>query len=200
MTFLYKILDDVPAPPQSIIDGVDRNRRPTQMEVGYYHERALKNWYGYNFNAGRNVRVAYPEFEAWVKENISIHITDCGINYVNYNEPTGGPISTGAHTDGTREYVMLWDIELGGPDAELTYWQARGQSLYRPPKSQGEDLSELIFVDKIRLPRGKWTVVDTRVLHSVENLYSTRMTLHISFLNKLALETVPGVGDLSRFR
>jgi hypothetical protein len=199
MTFLYKVLEHVPPPPQSIIDAVDRDHRPisAEMDVGYYHERHLKNWYGYDFAAGINIRIKNAELEKWCKQNVTRHIVDCGTNYVNYKEPMGRPTSTGAHTDGIREYVMLWDIELGGPNAELNFWQERGKPFLRPPKTQGEDLSQLEFIDKIRLPRGQWTLINTTVLHSVENLVSTRIGLHISLLNKLAVETIQGIGDTS---
>jgi hypothetical protein len=196
MTFLFKVLDDVPAPPQELIDAVDRQRRPGMSEIGYFHERRLKNWNGFDLPAGVNTRQAYPEFEAWVKQNVTRHIVDAGVNYVSI-ENTGVARSTGAHTDGVRAYVMLWDIELGGPDAELCYWQEKGQPVHRPPKTQGEDLTQLELLDKIRLPRGKWTLVNTTVLHSVENLFETRITLHISLLNDLAVATVAGIGDVS---
>jgi hypothetical protein len=196
MTFLFKALDNVPTPPQWIIDGIDRNKRPNMSEIGYFATRTLKNWNGYNLPAGVNTRQAYPEFEKWVKENVTKHIVDAGVNYVSI-EPTDIARSTGAHTDGVRNYVMLWDVELGGDNAELYYWQEKGKPLHRPPKTQGEDLTQLEFIDKIRLPRGKWTLIDTTVLHSVENLHRTRISLHISLLNRLAVETVAGIGDTS---
>jgi hypothetical protein len=195
MTFLYKVLDDVLPPPQWLIDTVDLDKRPDMSEIGYFHTRTLKNWNGYNLPAGVNTRQQHPEFEKWVKENITKHIVDAGVNYVSIDS-TDIARSTGAHTDGVREYVMLWDIELGGPDAELCYWQEKGHPLNRPPKTQGEDLTQLEFIDKIRLPRDKWTLVNTTVLHSVENLYSTRITFHISLLNDLAVATVAGIGDI----
>ena len=139
-----------------------------------------------------------PEFEAWVKKNITEHILDAGVNYVTHTEETGLPISTGAHTDGTREFVLLWNVEHGGADAELTFWREENKPLYRAPKTRGTDFSKLKFVTKTRLPEDKWLLLDARVLHSVENLTSTRISLQISFLNKLALESITGIDDLSK--
>jgi hypothetical protein len=143
-----------------------------------------------------NARIPFPEFENWVKENITFHILDAGINYVTYDDPDNLPISTGAHTDGTREFVLLWNIEAGG-DAELTFWKEKDQPLYRAPKTPGTDLSKLEFLNKTKLPENKWLLLDARILHSVENLVSTRIGLHISLLNKLAVETIQGIGDTS---
>jgi len=196
MTFLYKTFDSIPPPPQHIIDGIDLNFRPAKSQIGYFHERTLKNWNGYNIKAGVNTRQAYPEFETWVKENVTRHIVDAGVNYVSL-DATDIPRSTGAHTDGVREYVLMWDIDAGGEDAALHYWQEKGKNLYRPPKTQGEDLTMLDLVGRVQLPKNQWILVDTRILHSVENLHRTRITLHISLLNRLALETVTGIDDLN---
>lgn len=194
---LYKVLDGVPPPPQSLIDAVDRNRKPTEMEMGYYYDRNLKNWYDYDFTVSRNRRVVLPGFEEWVTSNLTPHIVDCGVNYARYDEPSGRPISTGSHTDGVRQYSLMWDIESGGPDAELHFWQEKGYPLYRAPKCQGEHRSQLELVDKFRYPTGQWTLIDTRVLHSVENLTSTRITLHVSLLNDLAVQTIQGIGEIN---
>jgi len=195
---MFQILKNIPAPPQNLIDQVDRSMTPLKSELGYHTERFLKNWHGRDFKAGVNARVPNMEFETWVKENITKHILDAGINYVVYNDKDNLPISTGAHTDGTREFVMLWNIEHGGDNAELTFWKERDKPLYRAPKTPGTDFSKLEFITKTRLPENNWLLLDTRILHSVENLTSTRISLQISFLNKLALESIVGIDDLSQ--
>lgn len=197
MTVLYKVLDGISPPPQSIIDAVDCDRRPDKAEIGYYTERNLKNWHDYEFLVPRNRRVVLPGFEDWVKTNLTPYIVDCGVNYASYDEPTGRPTSTGAHTDALREYSLMWEIESGGPNAELYFWREKGYPLYRAPKCQGEDRTQLEFVDKFRYPFGQWTLIDTRVLHSVENLTSTRITLQVSLLNDLAVHTIQGIGDIN---
>jgi len=193
----FKVLENVSPPPYELIEKVDRTLRPTKAQLGNFHERFLTNWYGRNFKAGVNTRIIHPELEKWVKENLTIHIVDTGVNYVPYNDILGLPVSTGAHTDGTREFVLLYNIESGGEDAELTYWREKGKPLYRAPKTHGSDLSQLEFVAKTKLPEGRWLLLDTRIMHSVENLTATRISLQISFLNKLALQTIPGMADLS---
>jgi hypothetical protein len=192
MTFFYKVLEELPAPPAEIIAGVDRNLRPTQMEIGIYHERELKNWYGKNFTASRNVRIKYPAFYDWVKANLTDRITDAGINYVNI-KPTSDPVSTGAHTDITRCYVLMWEIESGGPDSKTVWWRRRGQDIWCAPEEQAEDFSELEFLDEIKLPAGRWSIINTQALHSVEYLTDTRIFLQVSLLNDLAVKSIKGI-------
>jgi hypothetical protein len=196
-TVFFKVLENVSPPPKKLLEGINRTLRPSKAQLGNHHERFLTNWYGRNFKAGVNTRIICPELEQWVKENLTIHTVDTGVNYVTYTEESGLPISTGAHTDGTREFVLLWNIESGGADAELTYWREKGKPLYRAPKTHGADLSRLELVAKTKLPEGRWLLLDTRIMHSVENLTDTRISLQISLLNKLALQTVPGMSDLS---
>jgi len=195
---MFLILENVASPPQTLLDKIDRSLRPKKAELGYQTKRICHNWYGRSFNAGVNARIPFIDFENWVKENITFHILDAGINYVTYDDPDNLPISTGAHTDGTREFVLLWNVEAGGDDAELTFWKEKDRPLYRAPKTPGTDFSKLEFLNKTKLPENKWLLVDARILHSVENLTSTRISLQISFLNKLALQTISNIDDLSK--
>jgi hypothetical protein len=195
MTFLFKLLDNVPPPPQHLIDAVDRNKRPNASEIGFYHARTLRNWNERDISAAVNTRQSYPEFEAWVKENVTKHIVDAGVNYVNVDH-TDIALSTGAHTDGVREYTLMWHLDAGGDNATTHFWQEKGHQLRRPPKTQGEDLTKLDLVGTAPSPLNKWILIDTQVLHSVEDLYRTRISLQISLLNRIALGTVVGITDV----
>ena len=177
MTLLFKIIDHLPVPPQEIINGIDLTLKPVINEYGMNNQRYLKNWNVKNPKAGVNRRIKYPLFDEWVKNNITKDFNDVGINYVYIED---GPASTGAHTDGTRNFVLLYPILQGGSDAKLTYWQEEGYDILRPWKTQGEDLSKLHKLSEIKLPNNAWVLNHTNVLHSVENLYSTRINLQIS--------------------
>lgn len=181
MTFTtYKILPHLPQVPEEIIQQIDLDHRPKINDLGYYHERQLRNWYGRDFAAMINVRTAHDEFASWARANIISDFIDAGVNYVLYNREDGLPSSTGAHTDGTRNFTVIYNLRTGGPNAMTCFWQERNQDLYRPRKTQGEDLTELVYVDSIFIPEKTWTIIDTRILHSVEHLYSSRISLQIS--------------------
>lgn len=177
---LYKFLPQLPPIPDDIFNSVDLDRKPTEMEIGYYRTRNLKNWYGKDMNSLVNIRTKHDAFESWVKTNIIENIIDAGVNYVVYTREDGTQGSTGAHTDGIRNYTVIYNIKTGGANACTCYWQERGEDLVRPPKTQGEDLSKLIYWDSIFIPERTWCLLDTRVLHSVEHLTSTRISFQIS--------------------
>jgi len=187
--FTHRVMDALPPPPQWLIDQIDLLYQPTDQAVDYgapggYNigisvQRHLRNWGDTNPKAVRNKRVPHVEFDTWARNNIHNNINDVGINY-SIVESGSGCCSTGAHTDGTRNYVLLWPITQGGSQAELHFWQEKGCSVIRPWKTQGEDLAQLELLDKIRLPESQWTLAQTNILHSVENLYETRINLQIS--------------------
>jgi hypothetical protein len=176
----YKLLPQLPHVPDEIFHSVDLERKPTDMEIGYYRTRKLKNWYGREIDSLVNIRTKHNAFEKWVHENIVKDTIDAGVNYVVYDREDGLQGSTGAHTDGIRNFTVIYNIKTGGPNATTCYWQEHDQDLLRPPKTQGEDLSKLMYWDGIFIPERTWCLLDTRVLHSVEHLTSTRISFQIS--------------------
>lgn len=183
MTLLFKVLENLPPPPKKIIDQADLSSRPTSNELGRYTQRWLVNWGNAAPKAGQNLRMKFLEFENWVKSNIHHNIVDAGINYVSIDPVTDRlPMSTGGHTDKIRNYVLLFPILQGGVDTRLTFWQEKDHPIVRPPATDAEDGNKLKMLDFITLPENKWTLTHTNVLHSVENLSSTRINLQISLL------------------
>jgi hypothetical protein len=178
MTF-YKLLPQLPSPPQDMIDRVDRELAPAEMEVGYYQERFLTNWYGKAFPAARNIRIRNDEFAEWAKHNIIGDYKNAGLNYCNANPPAY-KTSCGAHTDATRIYTLLYNVQTGGPDVTTCFWQEKGHPVIREPKAAGVDIDQLILLDSIQIPVGQWCILDTRILHSVENLVTARINFQIS--------------------
>ena len=177
--FYYKILD-LPQPPQELIDSVELNRKPDEMELGVYHQRHLKNWYGHDFKAAVNIRTKHEAFDKWVRENITDNFVDAGVNYTLVDLQGLDKISTGGHVDVIRKYTLLYNLQTGGPDATTTWWQETGKEVVRPPKTQAEDQSRLTPLEQVIIPTGVWALVYTQVIHSVENLIEPRVSFQVS--------------------
>ena len=184
MTFLFRKMPDLPLPPEDLVGKIDIELRPETNDLGRYTQRWLVNWGNTAHKAGQNLRIKFSDFENWARENIYQDIVDAGINYVNIDpELEIGPISTGAHTDKIRDFVLLFPILQGGDDTRLTFWQEKGQEVIRSPATDVEDRKLLDLLDWTILSHDCWTLINTNVLHSVENLYSTRINLQISLRN-----------------
>lgn len=196
MTLLFKVLENLPLPPQHLLDAIDLNLKPHVNDLGRYTQRWLVNWpFPAAGKAGKNLRMKYPEFENWVKENIWHDIVDAGVNYTTIDSTDQVPMSSGGHTDKIRNYILLYPLLMGGDDTRTVFWQEQGHPLIRPPATDAEDGSKLIMKDWITLPQNCWTMVSGNVIHSVENLYTTRITLQVSLAYnpwKDSLDVIPG--------
>jgi hypothetical protein len=185
---LYKFLD-LPTPPADLLQGIDLQKKPKmpvkekRMELGIFVHRRLKNWEDYDYAAAANIRTKNDQFKKWVVDNISNDFVDAGINYTVVVEKPKGlkKVSTGAHTDITRDFTLIYLLQTGG-DAPTVFWQEEGKSLLRPPKTQGTDFKVLKEVDRITIPLHTWCIIDSRILHSVENLEKNRVALQVGFL------------------
>jgi len=184
MSKFYQFIDSLPAVPDHILSGIDFDRVPTGRDIdklGTYSRRKLVNWYGRSFDAMVNNRVDNsPEFKAWVRGNIIPNFLDVGINYVIYNRDDGQASSTGGHTDGSRNYTLIYNVRTGGERAMTCFWQEHGQPIYRERCVNSEDMSRLDLLDQVFIPEKRWAILDTRVIHSVENLYDSRISLQVS--------------------
>jgi len=186
---LYKFLD-LPEPPADLIQGIDLSKNPEmpekekRMELGIFVHRQIKNWDEYDYAAAANIRTKNEQFKKWVSENITDDFVDAGVNYTVVVEKPEGlkQVSTGAHTDITRDYTLIYLLQTGGKDAPTVFWQEEGQDLLRPPKTQGTDRKTLKFVDSVTIPLHRWCIIDSRILHSVERLEENRVALQIGLL------------------
>lgn len=179
----YKFLPQLPHPPKELLEQIDLTARPKTNTLGSLNQRHLKNWNGRDFAAAQNVRRKFnDEFETWVRENITSDFLDAGLCYVDADENKS---STGAHTDDVRDYVIIYNILTGGPDATLCFWQENGHPIKRPRLTMGEDLAKLTLLESVVAPSHQWYLLDSKVMHSVENLVSARINLQVSLRENL---------------
>lgn len=183
--FTYRLMPELPAPPQSLIDLVDFGFRPESNNTSTMGTRELKDWKGYNGPALRNMRrIEEPfqsAFDTWIKENITKNYQNSSLMYCHGGSFAAGAASTGAHTDFTRDYVLMYNLDVGGDDAELVFWKEKGHDLIRARATQCGDYQSLEMVDSVPGPASVWYLTNTRILHSTENVTGVRLNLQISF-------------------
>lgn len=115
------------------------------------------------------------ELEQWIQDNICRDYNEVGIRY-----SYGGPESpsTVVHTDETRNYVLMYNLDNGG--GYLSFWQEWGHGLVREGRHLINDYSKIIRIGRHETPNFKWYLIDARILHSVESLKSTRINIQVS--------------------
>jgi hypothetical protein len=182
---------DLPPLSKQIINSVDLLKIPNipnpdcPMEQGIFAQRYLHNWKGFDYRSSVNIRTRHDIFDQWVKDNITLDFVDAGVNYTLITEKPEGLecFSTGAHTDTTRNFALIYLLESGGPDVQTVFYQEINQPLLRRPRTYGEDLTKLIMLDQIKIPLHTWVILDSRILHSVENLTRNRVAFQVGLLN-----------------
>jgi hypothetical protein len=197
----YKIMQDLPAPPSEFIEAINLAWQPDDTEVDQYRAgnnqkqgkylatapvRPAINWYGRTYQGVTHRRRPLgAKWESWVKANIWNDIIDTGISYA--DGAPDRPTST-AHTDGSRDFSLIWSVDPGGPEAELAIWRHRDYPILWDCHVAFTDTKDLINLTVLRGNPGCWYLVNSKILHSTENLVRNRVGLQVS----LAYDPWPG--------
>ena len=196
MDFTYLLLPQLPLPPQQLIDLIDREDNPLDHNISQVCIRVLDDWDGQSGaalrNVGRSDEPFQSEFVAWFKQNIAPTFQNTRVTYTHGGNWTEAPftnvVSTGAHCDMTRDYVLAYAVDTGGDEAELVFWQEDGHTTYRERGVMMSSTRTLKRIDSVKGPSGCWYLINGRVLHSTEKLLRKRITVQVSFDTELPLE------------
>lgn len=189
----YKLMRDLPAPPAEVVNGIDLDWRPDDNEVSEYRNgnnqrqgkylatapvREAVTWYGRTYQGVTHRRRPLgKDWENWVRDNICDDITDTGVSYADgdVNRPTSA-----AHTDGSRDFSLIWSVDPGGPEAELAIWRHRDHPILWDRHVAFTSTRDLINLAVLRGNPGCWYLVNAKILHSTENLVRNRVGLQVS--------------------
>lgn len=183
----FQLLPQLPFVPDYLLKTIDFDQRPQEDDFEKRKQEFLKikkksdwNEQAYEcirpMTSNNNVRYQFnDEFIDWIKKNIcqDFQYKNSGIMFFDEIQLP--------HTDLTRDYVLLYNIQTGGEDARLCFWQESGEDLIRPRMTTVDRSARLKLVSEVAGPSNCWYLMNTSVLHSVENTNSVRVNLQISF-------------------
>lgn len=175
----YRALTHLPQPPQSLLDQIDFELTPEVNNTGYLQKEPLTNWNGYSGPAALNVRILFnDDYINWLKQNIVEDFENASLNYV-----TGPPAikTTAPHRDYTRDVVLIYNVDTGGDDVKLQFWQEKGQPVIREPGAACGRRSDLELLDTATGPANCWYLTNASILHSTDNMTRQRVNLQVSF-------------------
>lgn len=197
MTKLYQVLDNLPSLPDVFVqeaitvwkdpnkkrvqrgkvadysphDSVGNQRWPTENTV-------LKNGVAVEHRTNYRYELS-DELHTWVHNNIASTFMDIGLSI---NDGSGVVSNlTMPHTDFSRDYTLMYVLDTGGPDVRTTFWKEHNQNLRRENWHYPSNYDDLEYIDHLVIQTRKWTLLNARVLHSIENLESTRLSLQVAF-------------------
>lgn len=208
--FTYAILNNLPAVPEKFISSaldarqkiIDQNsfapeHRQELLEKtlnasvrnSSYRDRVVDingqkvtSTYSTRFSMGN-------EFNQWINENIyppGIIPMECGITFIPGSSIKGGRGHFGAHLDATRNYVLLFFLDLGGNNVKTTWYKQHGKPAFIPKVANFDpvavtDYSELTEIDSACFPLNQWVLLNSRILHEISNIETIRTSFQIGF-------------------
>jgi len=114
------------------------------------------------------------EAVTWINQNIASDYSNIGLN-------CHGPGTAIPHTDRTRNWTLMWLLESGGEDVETVFWQEQGHPVQREPDCYPPSYDNLIELHREIVPVGRWVLINSHVLHSIENMTAVRRSLQLGF-------------------
>lgn len=195
MIYTYAFLD-LPALPESIIDSawasLDAHKGQVETQVNNWENKPGYKEYEYrpfNMPDGSQLKTVkshrYPiseEFEQWVVEHFNQDPGSCGVAYYDDHSSLFAP-----HVDISRDYTILYFLDLGGVEVDTIWYQQKGQPVVRPDIKAEFDLSklvnsynDLIEIDRACFPLHQWVCINSAIIHEVQNIQSTRIAIQIS--------------------
>jgi hypothetical protein len=187
----FKILPGLPKPPAELVIRIDRSYRPANEQFApdnaeYLGIKETSDWRKQPYDwiqpmtSNNNVRQHFDgEFTDWIRNNITPEFQFGNSGVMFFNEPQL------PHTDTTRDFVLLYNVDCGGADTSLCFWQERGQPLRRERMLAVERGPHLELLESIKGPFETWYLMNARVVHSVENMTGMRVNLQVSFDAKI---------------
>jgi hypothetical protein len=182
-----QILPHLPAPPAWLVDRYQAHARPEQQqftgtEGPYIGLKRREDWQQQSYNwiqpmaSNRNMRIHFDSQSlAWIRQNIVSEFSENNSGMMFFEEPQL------PHTDSTRDFVLLYNVTTGGADSELCFWHEDQHPLFRDRMTTSERGPHLKKIFSLKGPENAWYLMNTMVLHSVENVTSLRVNLQISF-------------------
>jgi hypothetical protein len=118
----------------------------------------------------------------WFNENVIIS----GCNAIHISKTTDGD-HKGAHTDKTRDYVLMYLIELGGEKPYTVWYQEKNQPVIREKKARVHDYNLLTEIERVHIPQYKWCILNSRIIHGVDSLTYNRVGFQIGLTDPFEL-------------
>lgn len=151
-----------------------------------YTERVLHHPLGDSVTAFTNTMFFEDDMTQWAQKNVIANAKDMRYTFTTPGRPRLGP-----HIDQTRNYTLLYIVKTGGDGAKTVFYKEKNHdSLIRENGYHVNDYNQLEEIISLVIPVGKWTLINARVLHSVENIVEGRRSFQIALDEMPPIETL----------
>ena len=119
----------------------------------------------------------------WFVDNIVVS----GYNNIKIVSNTDGD-HKGAHTDKTRDYVLMYLLSTGGYDSQTIWFSEKDKPLIRERKERCHDYTLLTELARVTIPLRKWIIINSRIMHGIDKIISKRESFHIGLEHPFELK------------
>lgn len=175
----WAVLDHLPKIPESILHEELNNQKYSLKR----HRPQIPSFDGFNRKDGRTQSPEIKAYEVgdtinnWVCNNISPTNRGLLLRQVMVDEQKN---FYPPHTDVNRQFVVLYNIVDSG--GEFVFWRERGYDDNRGMLSRLllKDYDQLEEIERFIPPVNCWYIINSAVIHSVENLSGTRINFQFN--------------------
>ena len=191
--FLYATVE-LPPPPQWLLDHAYKLYIDRLSEIKYTDTRVLYKFEKKEKNALLIQHILNKESHEWALNEILNDTDYNNLTYVKYSKTNSVSSTLGAHRDLARNFGLMYLLSNGGNDTTTNFYKdVRGAPISiettREPKDQDyiktrivSDYSLLEKIAEFKIKEGQWTIMNSSILHGVENLSSSRAAIQISLM------------------
>jgi len=169
MFFDFKILDLPPIPNELVV-----NITPGTIIRNHPGQEYTRNGVS-NVSAPNPFYKISAELERWIQDNICKKYNEVGIRYTHGSSEYPASI---VHPDETSSCVLMYNLDHGG--GWLNFWQQWGHGVVRDDRYVINNYENVIRISQYETPNFCWYMVNTKILHSIENMKSTRINIQVS--------------------
>jgi len=191
MIFTWLPMSHLPTPPCEFVDlAIELARQDVpntainQLDPKFLKRQIVKDGKVSNSRIQQGYELG-ADWETWVRNNIMETFVSTGGRY------SAGDNTTihGAHVDSRYNnvpvYKLYYLVDRGGEDATTYFFQQKGHPVEREGHPTSitycDDYLQLDTIDQVQFPLNQWVLLNTNILHGVEDVTGSRVNLVIIF-------------------
>lgn len=124
------------------------------------------------------------EFESWVKKNLGQDTNDDWYVDSGFTLLSGTAKINSPHSDPARRWHLFYLLTRGGEGCTTNFWLQDNHDIHRSPNTSVKTYQDLRLLDRVRFPERKWVLMNSLILHSVEDVTDRRTSIQVS-MNRL---------------
>lgn len=174
MTIFYRYIDHLPPIPSEL-----------ESDISEFSDSGIQDT-----NHIKDQTIRYSRWDPsdrltkWISNNITDDYLKLGIQV---HEKVDLANKHNPHTDKTRAWVLMYCLSTGGKNVTTTWYREDEKPMTRELGVYTPDIKgKLVKVESVTVEPRRWFLLNSRIIHSVENIEEKRVSVAVSLSDKTA--------------